>query len=71
MDMDNVLNYIQRNIENKNDAHSIAKDLVEVCWDLYGHKPGDDATVVNIKIKDSEYVDLFTGPPKNREKMKR
>lgn len=65
---DNVLNYIQRNIENKNDAHSIAKDLVEVCWDLYGHKPGDDATVVNIKIKRPEYVDLFTGPPKNREK---
>ncbi|MCG4581314.1 SpoIIE family protein phosphatase, partial [Clostridium cochlearium] len=56
---DNVLNYIQRNIENKNDAHSIAKDLVEVCWDLYGHKPGDDATVVNIKIKRPEYVDLF------------
>lgn len=67
---DNVLNYLQRNVEIKNDANSITKDLAEVCWDLYGHKPGDDATVVNIKIKKPEYVDLFTGPPKNRDKDK-
>ncbi|MCY6369603.1 SpoIIE family protein phosphatase [Clostridium ganghwense] len=62
---DKVENYLQRSCCKKKSAKNISRDLVEVCWDLYGKKPGDDTTVVGIKIRDPEYIDLFTGPPVN------
>lgn len=62
-----VENYLQRNCCNRKSAKNICRDLAEVCWDLYGEKPGDDTTVVSIKIREPEYVDLFTGPPTNKE----
>ena len=64
---ENVMDYLKRSTINRKDAQSIAKDLSDVCWDLYGGKPGDDATVVTIKVKVPEYIDLFTGPPKSKE----
>lgn len=64
---DKVKNYLERSSSIKKCAKNISRDLVEICWDLYGKKPGDDTTVVSIKIREPEYIDLFTGPPKNRE----
>lgn len=64
---DKVENYLERSSSTKKSAKNISRDLVEICWDLYGRKPGDDTTVVSIKIREPEYIDLFTGPPKNRE----
>lgn len=62
-----VQNYLKkRSVEDLN-AQSLAKDLLEVCWDLYYRKPGDDTTVVTIKIRKPSYVNVFTGPPKNKE----
>ncbi len=51
-------------------AQFIAKDLLEVCFDLYSGKPGDDTTVVSVGIKKPAYVDLFTGPSKDKSKDK-
>ncbi|MCY6353749.1 SpoIIE family protein phosphatase [Clostridium sp. ZS2-4] len=62
---DKVDNYLERSCFRKKSAKNISRDLVEVCWDLYGKKPGDDTTVVAIKIREPEYIDLFTGPPVN------
>jgi hypothetical protein len=62
---ESVADYLQRSTIDRNDAQSITKDLSQVCWDLYGGKPGDDATIVTMKIKTPEYVNLFTGPPKD------
>lgn len=65
---ENVSDYLQRSSRNRKDARSITKDLCDVCSDLYGGKPGDDATVVTMKIKAPEYINLFTGPPKDKTK---
>lgn len=65
---ENVNDYLERNILNKRTAQNITNDLISVCWDLYGRKPGDDTTVVTIKIIEHKYVTLFTGPPKDKEK---
>ena len=39
--------------------------MIQVCWDLYGGKPGDDTTALCIKARKPEFIDLFTGPPKD------
>ncbi len=62
---DSVQNYLTRNTQCRRSAKNIAKDLIQVCWDLYGGKPGDDTTAVCIKARKPEYIDLFTGPPKD------
>ena len=65
---DNVQNYLIRNTQCRRSAKNIAKDLIQVCWDLYGGKPGDDTTVVCVKARKPEFIDLFTGPPKDEAK---
>lgn len=67
---DNVLDYLERRSTQNVSAQFIAKDLLEVCWNLYDGKPGDDTTVVSIGIKKPVYVDLFTGPPKDKSNDK-
>jgi len=62
---ENVQNYLIRNAQCRRSAKNIEKDLIQVCWDLYGGQPGDDTTVVCVKVRKPEVVDLFTGPPKD------
>lgn len=62
----NVQNYLTRNIKCRRSAKNIAKDLIQVCWDLYGGKPGDDTTAVCVKARNPEFIDLFTGPPNEK-----
>ncbi|WIV11719.1 SpoIIE family protein phosphatase [Proteiniborus sp. MB09-C3] len=64
---DNVSDYLIRQIRNKKSARSISRGLIDTCKCLYAGKPGDDTTVVTIKVRQPEVVDLFTGPPENEE----
>jgi len=64
---DNVNKYLAELVELENNADQIAANLMNVCESLYENKPGDDTTVVAIKTRPIEYVDVFTGPPENRE----
>ena len=63
-----VESYLLRSSGNKKCAKNISRDLMDACWYLYGCKPGDDATAIGIKIKRPQYVDLFTGPPEDKDK---
>ena len=62
---DNVENYLIRNIQCRRSAKNLEKDLIQVCWDLYGGKPGDDTTALCVKARKPEFIDLFTGPPED------
>ncbi|WP_077368804.1 SpoIIE family protein phosphatase [Anaerosalibacter sp. Marseille-P3206] len=64
----NVGEYLNRNSQNERSARKISRNLVDICQYLYMDKPGDDTTVVSIKIRKPEIVDLFTGPPKDLSK---
>ncbi|MBS5799041.1 MAG: SpoIIE family protein phosphatase [Clostridiales bacterium] len=59
--------YLQDLVVVEQDALCIARDLLGVCENLYDNRPGDDTTVVAIKLKEATYLDLFTGPPKDRQ----
>lgn len=60
----NVGDYLNRNCQNVKSARKISNSLLDTCQYLYMDKPGDDATVLAIKIREPEVVNLFTGPPK-------
>lgn len=48
-------------------ASRLAAMLSDACNDLYGEKPGDDTTIAVAKVIAGKSVNIFTGPPKNKE----
>ncbi len=48
-------------------ASRLAAVLSDACNDLYGHRPGDDTTIAVTRIVERKVVNIFTGPPKNKE----
>lgn len=54
-------------ISEKKHATDVATSLLDVCKTLYNDKPGDDTTVLAVKIQPIRYLNLFTGPPRSRE----
>jgi hypothetical protein len=60
---DNVADYLERNVKKEYTAKAIATLLATVCDSLYMGKPGDDTTVVAVRIQPVREVSLFAGPP--------
>lgn len=60
-----VAKFMECDIENN--AQLLSHNLVDACNSLYSNKPGDDTTVVAIKIRKPVDIMLFTGPPINRD----
>ncbi len=48
-------------------AKTLSTMLVDECNELYGHKPGDDATACIVKIRKREPMNMLFGPPSNRD----
>ena len=48
-------------------ASRLAALLIQACEELYEEKPGDDTTAAVARIIERRIVNIFTGPPKNRE----
>ena len=48
-------------------ASRLAAMLSQACDDLYGQKPGDDTTIAVTRVIQRQVVNIFTGPPKNKE----
>lgn len=63
-----VAEYFQAIYQQDLSAHSVSKHILSVCNDLYMKKPGDDTTVVTVKIRMPEVVNIMVGPPVDKEK---
>ncbi|HAI86986.1 MAG TPA: serine/threonine protein phosphatase [Firmicutes bacterium] len=63
----NVAEYIRRITQQEKRASVLAKWMINVCDQFYGGKPGDDATVVAISVREPRYVTAAVGPPRNPE----
>ena len=48
-------------------AKTLSTILMDEVDKLYGHEPGDDATVCTIRIQKREPMNLMFGPPSNRD----
>ena len=48
-------------------ASRLASMLSEACDDLYIQKPGDDTTVAVARVIERKVINIFTGPPKDKQ----
>lgn len=60
---DNINEYILRTYKSDMSSKSIAKLLLSACDNLYMHQPGDDTTVVAVKIQKPVRLAIMVGPP--------
>lgn len=52
-------------------AKTLSTMLVDECDNLYGHKPGDDATACVVRIRKRVPMNMLFGPPSNRDDANR
>lgn len=57
----NVANFLEHDTQKT--ANKLSHRLIKTCNDLYQHLPGDDTTVVTVKIRKPVDIFIFTGPP--------
>ncbi len=60
---ENVNEYIERTYQNDMSSKSISKLLLSACDNLYAHRPGDDTTVVAVRVQRQVNVNIMVGPP--------
>jgi hypothetical protein len=63
---DRVGDYLRRVAPWEEDARSLADELLETTRKLYAGKPGDDATVVVVKVRVPRRLTVLAGPPEKR-----
>ncbi len=63
---ENIVEFMETVSAGGYTAKTMATILVDKCNELYGEKPGDDATACVVKIRSREPMNLLFGPPSNR-----
>ena len=48
-------------------ARTMASIMANACYELYGHRPGDDTTVMAVKYRAPLTVNMMVGPPSSPE----
>lgn len=64
---ENMSEYTLKCTKETLSASRLAAMLSQACDDLYVQKPGDDTTVAVARVIERRVVNLFTGPPKNKD----
>ncbi len=63
---DQIVDFMETVAAGGYTAKTMSTILVDKCDELYGGKPGDDATACVVKIRKREPMNLMFGPPSNR-----
>lgn len=63
---DEINDYLKNLNDVNNSSQLINGNFIGVCNNLYNNKPGDDTTILTLKVRSPEYVDIFIGPPSNK-----
>lgn len=61
-----INDYLKSLNEVNSTSQLINGNFIGVCNNLYNDRPGDDTTILTIKVRKPEYVDIFIGPPSNK-----
>jgi len=65
---DDVMKYMNESVNSSMSARCAACLLASACNDLYLDRPGDDTTVAAVRVRDKLTVNIFVGPPVDKEK---
>lgn len=63
---DQIIEFMETVAAGGYTAKTMSTILVDKCDELYGGKPGDDATACVVRIRRREPMNLLFGPPSNR-----
>ncbi len=64
---EDIINFMEALSQVGYTAKTLSTMLVDECNELYGHKPGDDATACVVKIRKREPMNMLFGPPSNHD----
>ncbi|MBQ2288429.1 MAG: SpoIIE family protein phosphatase [Lachnospiraceae bacterium] len=64
---ESMADYTLKCVKETKSAARIASMLSQACDDLYQQRPGDDTTVAVARVIERRLVNLFSGPPENKE----
>jgi len=58
-----VVRFLEQHCHPDLTAQELAEKVAQAVWDLYCHRPGDDVSVVVIKVRHKLTATVLTGPP--------
>lgn len=61
--LDQVVRFLEEHCHPDFTAQELAEKVAQAVWDLYCHRPGDDVSVVVIKVRHKLMATVLTGPP--------
>ncbi|AEF93891.1 Stage II sporulation protein E [Desulfotomaculum nigrificans CO-1-SRB] len=64
---DRIGSFIEDSYSEDKSASEWADEIAGLCNTLYGEKPGDDVTVVAVKVRRPVHVTMLIGPPQRKE----
>ncbi len=64
--LDQAVRYLEEHCHPDISAQELADKLAQAVWELYCNKPGDDVSVVVIKVRQKLMATVLTGPPTDR-----
>lgn len=64
---DRIADYLKRVAPYEEDAFCLARELSETIEKLYAGRPGDDATIVAVKVRVPRRLTVLVGPPVSRK----
>jgi hypothetical protein len=62
-----VADYLQKLVKLEDEARDVSNSLLNACEQLYAGKPGDDTTVLTLKVRPLRRVTVAVGPPQKKE----
>jgi hypothetical protein len=62
---ENVAEYLERQADDNPNAESWCRWLLSACEQLYAGKPGDDTSVLAVKVRYPQTLTVALGPPRN------
>lgn len=65
--IDDIANFVLNFADSGFTAKTMATVLIDKVNELYGDKPGDDATACIVKVRKREPMNILFGPPSNRD----
>ena len=63
----NIALAVQRFVQTGVDTVRLTQALSRTCMKLYDDKPGDDSTVISMKVRPAVSACILTGPPANKD----